>query len=195
VQAGDCIHIQSWDWYKGQVRTSDDFIKEIDDVDVNPATGPIYVEGAEPGDTLTVKIIEIKTEKVGVARFSRDEGQLHHKVHGPYGRFFTVTQDTIYLDENISFPLNPMLGVIGVAPESGSILTMPAGKHGGNLDNNDNTIGSTIYLPVKHQGAFLEWAICMLQWAMAKSVALELKLVAMYLSKWGCSREYLPSIR
>ena len=48
-----------------------------------------------------------------------------------------------------------MLGVIGVAPASGSILTMPAGKHGGNLDNNMNKIGSIIYLPVKHPGALL----------------------------------------
>jgi amidase len=155
VQAGDLIHIQTWDCYKGQVKTKEDLIKQIDDADINPATGPIYVEGAEPGDTLTVKIIDIKTEQLGVARFSPNEGQLHEKAYGPYGRFLTITEDTIHLNENISFPLSPMLGVIGVAPEFGSILTMPAGKHGGNLDNNDNTIGSTIYLPVKHNGAFL----------------------------------------
>jgi amidase len=125
VQAGDQIHIQSWDCYKGQVTTNDDLIKEIDDADVNPATGPIYVEGAEPGDTLTVKIIDIKTEKVGVARFSPDEGQLHDKAYRPYGKFFTVIDNAIYLNDPTSFPLNPMLGVIGVAPESGSILTMP----------------------------------------------------------------------
>ena len=155
VQVGDQIHIQTWDCYKGQVTTDADLIKQIDDGDVNPATGPIYIEGAEPGDTLTVKIIDIKTETRGVARFSPNEGQLHEKVKGPYGRFLTVTNDTIHLNEKVSFPLNPMLGVIGVAPETGSILTMPAGKHGGNLDNNNNTIGSTIYLPVKHNGAFL----------------------------------------
>ena len=59
------------------------------------------------------------------------------------------------MNEKVSFPINPMLGVIGVAPATGSILTMPAGKHGGNLDNNMNKIGSTIYLPVKHSGALL----------------------------------------
>ncbi|KAL3907545.1 MAG: hypothetical protein SGARI_003486 [Bacillariaceae sp.] len=57
----------------------------------------------------------------------------------------------------ISFPASPMLGVIGVAPngEDDPILTMPAGKHGGNLDNRANGIGATIYLPVNHHGALL----------------------------------------
>jgi amidase len=56
----------------------------------------------------------------------------------------------------IVFPAKPMLGVIGVAPAgSKPIPTMPAGKHGGNLDNNCNGIGSTIYFPVNHPGALL----------------------------------------
>jgi amidase len=66
VQVGDLIHLQTWDCYKGQVTTDADLIKPIDDADVNPATGPIYIEGAEPGDTLTVKIIEIKTNKLKI---------------------------------------------------------------------------------------------------------------------------------
>jgi amidase len=155
VSVGEQIHIQTWDCYKGAVSTEADLIKPIDDSLINPATGPIYVEGAEAGDTLTVEILDIKTSNRGVARFFPDEGQLHEKVYGPYGKFLTVTDEIIYLTKSISFPLNPMLGVIGVAPESGSILTMPAGKHGGNLDNNANKIGSKIYLPVKHPGALL----------------------------------------
>eukprot|EP00957_Ditylum_brightwellii_P017653 1329914-Ditylum_brightwellii.AAC.1 len=56
----------------------------------------------------------------------------------------------------ISFPSCPMLGVIGVAPSGDApISTMPAGTHGGNLDNKANGIGSTIYLPISHPGALL----------------------------------------
>lgn len=58
----------------------------------------------------------------------------------------------------ISFPAKPMLGVIGLAPsphEQDPIETMPAGKHGGNLDNNANGIGSTIYIPIHHDGGLL----------------------------------------
>lgn len=155
VKSGERIHVQTWDCYKGQVLVDADLIKEIDDSQVNPATGPIYIAGAEPGDSLAVTIIDIKTENRGAARFSAGEGQLYQKAKGPYGTFFDVVDGVIKMNEKVSFPLNPMLGVIGVAPESGSILTMPAGKHGGNLDNNMNKIGSTIYLPVKHSGALL----------------------------------------
>lgn len=155
VKAGDRIHVQTWDCYKGQVLTDADLIKVIDDSQVNPATGPIYVECAEPGDTLAVTIIDIKTEARGAARFSPGEGQLHQKAKGPYGTFFDVKDGVITMNEKVYFPISPMLGVIGVAPEKGSILTMPAGKHGGNLDNNMNKIGSTIYLPIKHPGALL----------------------------------------
>jgi amidase len=104
---------------------------------------------------LAVTIIDIKTESRGAARFSAGEGQLHQKAKGPYGTFFDVKDGVIKMNEKVSFPISPMLGVIGVAPASGSILTMPAGRHGGNLDNNMNKIGSTIYLPVKHSGALL----------------------------------------
>ncbi len=155
VAAGERIHVQTWDCYKGRVVTEADLVKVIDSANVNPATGPIYVEGAEPGDMLAVTIIDIKTESRGAARMYKGKGQLHDRVNAPYGTFFDVADGVVRMNEKVSFPLNPMLGVIGVAPESGSILTMPAGKHGGNLDNNMNKIGSTIYLPVKHPGALL----------------------------------------
>lgn len=87
VSAGDQIHVQTWDCFKGQVLVDADLTKVIDDSQVNPATGPIYVEGAEQGDTLAVTIIDIKTEARGVARFSAGEGQLHQKATGPYGTF------------------------------------------------------------------------------------------------------------
>jgi amidase len=76
-------------------------------------------------------------------------------VKAPYGRFFSVVDGIVSMNETVNFPAVPMLGVIGVAPESGEIATMPAGKHGGNLDNNMNRKGSIVHLPVKHKGALL----------------------------------------
>jgi len=155
VKAGQVIHVQTWDCYKGQVLTEADLIKEIADEFINPATGPIFIEGAEPGDTLSVTLLEIQPESRGAARLSVGEGQLHDKVTAPYGRFFSVVDGTVTMNEKVSFPAVPMLGVIGVAPEVGEILTMPAGRHGGNLDNNMNRKGSIVHLPVKHPGALL----------------------------------------
>lgn len=155
VEAGDLIHLQTWDCFAGQVVVDSDLTKEIDDSKVNPATGPIFIKGAEPGDTLAISILEIITQDRGVARCFEGKGQLSHLLTGPYGRFFSVKDGLVTMNEKVSFPASPMLGVIGVAPESGEIATMPAGKHGGNLDNNMNKAGSTIYLPVKHTGALL----------------------------------------
>ena len=155
VQPGDLIHLQTWDCFAGQVIVDADLTKDIDDSKVNPATGPIYINSAEPGDTLAVSILEIVTEARGVARCFEGEGQLSHLLSGPYGRFFAVLDGVVTMNEHVSFPASPMLGVIGVAPESGEVATMPAGKHGGNLDNNMNKVGATIYLPVKHAGALL----------------------------------------
>jgi amidase len=155
VLAGETIHVQTWDCYKGVIQTDADLIKDVDLAFVNPATGPIYVDGAEPGDTLSVTLIDIQPEQRGVARLGVGEGQLHDKVKAPYGRFFSVIDGIVSMNETVSFPAVPMLGVIGVAPESGEIATMPAGKHGGNLDDNMNRKGSIVHLPVKHKGALL----------------------------------------
>lgn len=155
VRPGEIIHVQTWDCYRGAVVNDADLIKTIKDSEVNPATGPIYIEGAEPGDTLSVRLIDIKPEKRGCARLYVGDGQLHDKVRAPYGKFFDVIDGVVRMDNRIFFPAVPMLGVIGLAPEIGSITTMPAGKHGGNLDNNENRIGSTIHLPVRHPGALL----------------------------------------
>ena len=155
VSAGETIHVQTWDCYKGVIQTDADLIKDVDLAFVNPATGPIYIDGAEPGDTLSVTLIDIQPEQRGVARLGVGEGQLHDKVKAPYGRFFSVVDGIVSMNDAVQFPAVPMLGVIGVAPESGEIATMPAGKHGGNLDNNMNRKGSIVHLPVKHKGALL----------------------------------------
>ena len=155
ISPGELIHVQTWDCYKGLITNAENALAHIDDSNINPATGPIYVEGAEPGDTLSVTLHEIRPLTRGVARTYPGNGQLQHLLSEPYARFFDVLNGKVTMNETVSFPASPMLGVIGVAPESGAISTMPAGKHGGNLDNNMNRIGSTVHLPVKHPGALL----------------------------------------
>jgi len=152
---GQVIHVQTWDCYRGAITNAENALSHIPDAEINPATGPIFITGAEPGDTLLVRILDIQPGPRGVARTYPDNGQLHHLIEKQYARFFDVADGVVTMNEKVSFPASPMLGVIGVAPESGEISTLPAGKHGGNLDNNMNGIGSTIYLPVKHPGALL----------------------------------------
>ncbi len=155
VSPGELIHVQTWDCYKGAITNAENALLPIPDSEINPATGPIFIEGAEPGDTLSVTIHDIKPGPRGVARTYPGNGQLQHLVKSAYARFFDVVDGLVTMNESVSFPASPMLGVIGVAPAEGEIETMPAGTHGGNLDNNLNGIGATIHLPVKHKGALL----------------------------------------
>jgi amidase len=82
-------------------------------------------------------------------------GQLIHKAKSPFTKIFRVEDGIVHMNEKVSWPQRPMFGVIGVAPESGSIGTFEAARHGGNLDDNENRIGATIHLPVFQPGGLL----------------------------------------
>lgn len=166
VSPGELIQVQTWDCFAGRVTDEASALQDFHDNEVNPATGPIFVRGAEKGDTLSVTIHHIRTEGRGCARTFKDTGQLCHLMPDggvPVARFFDVSADggTItmlseVMQNAVSFPSSPMLGVIGLAPKGEeSLPTMPAGKHGGNLDNNNNGIGATVHLPVQHEGGLL----------------------------------------
>jgi acetamidase/formamidase len=127
---------------------------------VHPMTGPIFVEGAEPGDTLEVRVIAIEfLHPFGVVAFNPGTGTLPDDF--PYAHFRLLRwppgADRVEFRPGISLPLAPFFGSIGVAPPPlvGRISSRPPGWHGGNLDNKDLVAGSTLYLPVHVQGALL----------------------------------------
>lgn len=155
VKPGAKIHLETWDCFTGQVQSEDDTVEKLDLARVNSATGPIYVEGAEPGDSLSVTLHRIDPGEKGAGMVIPEWGQLIHKVKSPVTRIFKVKDGTVHMNEKVSFPAVPMLGVIGVAPESGEVATFLAGRHGGNLDDHFNRIGSTIHMPVFQEGALL----------------------------------------
>jgi acetamidase/formamidase len=122
-------------------------------------TGPVYVEGAEPGDTLEVKILSID--------LPIDYGYNGCSGFVPANCDRAVKSKIITLDRKtmtaefmpgIIIPLHPFYGSIGVAPapELGRLSSNPPGKHAGNLDNKELIAGSTLYIPVFAQGALFE---------------------------------------
>lgn len=166
VQPGDLFHVETVDCYSRLITPENPNTARLKRSQLNPVTGPIFVEGALPGDILAVTLHDIKPEGPGIACCGPHSGQLCHLVQTPTTRFFDIDdkdvvtmrdiQSTTTRRAMISFPMRPMLGVIGVAPSGlEPISTMPAGKHGGNLDNKLNGIGSTIYIPVNHPGGLL----------------------------------------
>ena len=127
---------------------------------VHPLTGPIWVEGAAPGDVLEVRILEIGfLHPYGVTGFIPGSGTLPDEF--PYSRFKLIRFDpaTAFADfgSGIRLRLAPFFGSIGVAPTPllGRISSGPPGSHTGNLDNKELVAGSTLYLPVHVPGALL----------------------------------------
>jgi len=156
VNPGTTLEIETWDCFTGQVQSESDTLLTLDMNRINSATGPIEVIGAEPGDSLSVTLIDIKPGPQGAGMVIPEWGQLIEHTKAPQTRIFSVKDGTITMQSNgVTFPTRPMFGVIGVAPASGEIGTFLADRHGGNMDDHLNGIGATIHLPVFQPGGLL----------------------------------------
>ena len=155
VDPGTIIEIETWDCFTGQVTSESDTLEKLDLARVNSATGPIAVRGAEPGDALSVTLIDIRPGALGAAMCIPEWGQLIDRVNSPTTRIFKVANGVITMNDRVSFPTRPMFGVIGVSPESGDVSTFYADRHGGNMDDHVNGIGATVHLPVFQSGGQL----------------------------------------
>ena len=137
----------------------------------NPLTGPFFIEGAEPGDTLVVRILDLQVDgNQGVGAFSPGFGAINSTHYTPILEkeslperiwFYPIdhadkTATFQALDSNykVKIPLHPFLGCIGVAPANGEARSsiVPA-EFGGNMDAPEASAGNTLYLPVNVLGA------------------------------------------
>ena len=126
----------------------------------HPLTGPIYVEGAQPGDTLEVRFLRFEfLHPFGMNGFRPGSGALPDEF--PYARFklirINAAAGTAAFSPGINLKLAPFLGSIGVAPPSviHRLSSGPPGPHAGNLDNKELVAGSTLYLPVHVPGGLI----------------------------------------
>ena len=126
----------------------------------NPVTGPIFIEGANAGDTLAVHILHIKCDSVGQVGYWPDMFRLHEFFDGPNTTLVEVRDGLINLLPGLQLPVRPMIGTIGTAPVCEAIYTGRQGQHGGNLDIPEVTSGTTLYLPVEVSGALLGFGDC-----------------------------------
>ncbi len=141
----------------------------------NPLTGPFYVEGAENGDTLAVKIMKISlNRRTAYSEVMPSFGSLTEEAPGRHlllnepleTRIFdwklNLEKRTGSLElpgsrlKRVEIPLHPFLGSIGTAPRSGRVeMSLTPGEYGGNMDCVETKEGSTLYLPVSVQGGYL----------------------------------------
>src|SRR3954469_25635398 len=152
VEPGATVRFETNDCFTGQITSEDDLVTGIDFERVNSATGPVAVRGAEPGDSLIVEFLDVSPGPQGVATIIPGFGQLIDQVRSPVTKVFRVEADTIHMNDRVSFPLRPMVGVIGVATGGETLTSAYAGKHGGNLDDHLHGPGAKVYFPVRQPG-------------------------------------------
>ena len=155
VDPGDKIEFETWDALQGQIKSADQGFDELDWSCINPATGPVYINGAEPGDVLTVKIESINVEDTGVVLCGQGMGVMGEFLSGTSTKVIPIDGDIAHYSDHIKLPLNKMIGVIGVAPKSEDIPCGVPDLHGGNMDCKEVREGATIMLPVNVPGALL----------------------------------------
>lgn len=171
VKPGTALRLWSDDAFGGVLTSTDDVSAEKVDLRfVNPQTGPFYVEGAEPGDTLALHLVDLQP--------ARDWGA---SAVMPFFGGMTSTDRTVTLqpplpdttwiyhlerdrgtvvfqarnsDHTVELPTTPMLGTVGVAPAAGEVRTsLVPDRFGGNMDTPEMRAGSTVYLGVNVEGA------------------------------------------
>ncbi len=153
VKPGELVLLETEDALGGQIKTEEASLDELDWSKVDGATGPVFVEDAEPRDTLVVDILDIKVEEKGVIVTVPKYGILGGKRFNSSTKIAKIGRGYIHFDEGVRVKANPMIGTIGVAPEAGEIPSGSLGKHGGNMDVKELTAGTKLYLPVFVEGA------------------------------------------
>jgi acetamidase/formamidase len=131
---------------------------------VNGATGPIEVRGSKAGDMLKIEIVNLELDKLGFTALWPGIGMfpdwVRRKEFGIQTRVVEVKDGRVHWNDHLKLPVRPMIGVLGVAPVHGAVLTVDNGPHGGNLDVQEITTGNTVMFRVNKDGTHLFMGDC-----------------------------------
>jgi acetamidase/formamidase len=175
VQPGESFEAETWDASTGYFKTPQDLAIPARrpgfdrfPPHANPIAGPVYVEGAERGDTLVVSLESITVADYSWVAIGPRRGPLGESTRWPElstnyttkifrhtpGPSGTTRDGTLHFNERLSWPITPFIGTFGVAPDREVTTSLDGqGDWGGNLDIRDAAPGNRILLPVFHPGA------------------------------------------
>jgi acetamidase/formamidase len=156
IAPGDTVHLETLDASGGQVRpgTTVEGFTAIDRSRIHALTGPIAVDGAEPGDVLQVDILEVAHKGWGWSSVIPGLGFLKQRFTEAFLFHWQLEGDITRSLAPAVVPLRPFCGVMGVArAEDGEFITRPPGIFGGNMDVRELCAGAKLYLPVFNPGA------------------------------------------
>lgn len=158
VKENEVFSLKTKDCFSNKVNCDSKTLGSITSHDLNPATGPVFVEGAKKGDLLKVQVLDIKVNDQGIIGTIFDSGIFcKHLEAKSIIRTIDIIDNEYFIFNGVKIPIDPMIGVIGVAPseEDGSFPTEVPWKHGGNMDTKHIRKGSTMYFPVNTDGGLL----------------------------------------
>ncbi|SHI75784.1 amidase [Dethiosulfatibacter aminovorans DSM 17477] len=192
IEKGDSVVFKTIDCFSNQIYSDEQLISDVNYDKLNPSTGPVYIRNAEVGDIVVVNIVDISVSDHGVVSSLPEIGPLSDRCD--------LKTKIIRIEENIAYfndlelSINPMIGVIGLAPQERSIPTGFPGKHGGNMDCKIITKGSTVYLPVNTPGGLLQIGdlhavmgdgeVCGTGLEVAGKVTVKIDLIKQFEIKW-----------
>jgi amidase len=153
VQQGEEVVMETHDCFEGQIRNSNDLIDVLDWEHVNPATGPVYIEGTKPGDVLRVDLLKMEIGDQSIMVTVPGEGALGDLIVDMETVLLKLQGNEVVFKNKIRVPKKPMIGVIGVAPATGAVPNGTPGAHGGNMDCTLVTEGASLYFTVGVDGA------------------------------------------
>nr|WP_090096687.1 acetamidase/formamidase family protein [Lentzea jiangxiensis] len=173
VRPGTVVELSTEDCFGGAVRTVDDLPSRVCTFPyLNPVTGPIAVEGAEPGDAVAVHFVDIRPLRdwavsttfphFGALTATHATAMLHDALPERVWRYdVDVARGVCRFrarggDFEVELPLDPMHGTVGVAPAANEVvMSISPGAHGGNMDTPEMRAGTTAYFPVNVPGALI----------------------------------------
>ena len=153
IPQGEEVVMETHDCFEGQIQTTNDLVDSLDWDHVNPATGPLYIEGTKPGDILRVDLIDVSVGDQSSMVTLPGEGALGDVITVMETSILKVENNEVVFKNKVRVPLRPMIGVIGVAPADSNIPNGTPGPHGGNMDCTLVATGSSIYFTVGVEGA------------------------------------------
>lgn len=158
VPSGAEIHVASADCSGGQVTpvSTSATIGGLDMATIDPIGGPIYVEGARPGNVLQVDLLDLRPGAFGWSANYTGEGLLPEDFPDPWLFIWDLSGTRAPYVGDISVPIEPMVGIVGCTPAAPGVHgSIPPLRTGGNMDVKHIGIGTTVYLPIEVDGALL----------------------------------------
>ena len=169
--------IRTVDCFHGCLRRETDTLGELPWNTINPCTGPIFVDGAVPGDILKIEIDEIALDKRGIT--IQDKGDLlkYGIEQADKSMYLNISNEEILIGEHLSYPVSPMIGTIGTAPKEGEhfdYTPWTAWRQYGLRPNQARK--HCVFTGIPQWRPFWRWEMFMLLWGMERLLAAVLKL-------------------